>query len=42
MKKEYFAPEMEEVKVDELVVLDNVVEASKEKIAGECDDDEEG
>ena len=30
MKKKYFAPEMEEVKVDEVVVLDNVVEPSKE------------
>ena len=41
MKKKYFAPEMVEVKVDEVVVLDNVVEPSKEKIADECDDDGE-
>lgn len=40
MKKKYFAPEMEEVKIDEVVVLDNVVEPSKEPIV-DCPDDEE-
>lgn len=40
MKKKYFAPEMEEVKIDEVVVLDNVVNPSKEPIA-DCGDDEE-
>ena len=40
MKKKYFAPEMEEVKIDEVVVLDNVVAISKEPIA-DCSDDEE-
>jgi hypothetical protein len=40
MKKKYFAPEMEEVKIDEVVVLDNVVNPSKEPIA-DCNDDEE-
>jgi hypothetical protein len=40
MKKKYFAPEMEEVKIDEVVVLDNVVDISKEPIA-DCSDDEE-
>jgi len=39
MKKKYFAPEMEEVKLDEPLVLDDVVEPSKEPIAPPCDDD---
>ena len=35
MKKKYFAPEMEEVKLDEVVVLDDVVEPSTIEIV-EC------
>lgn len=31
MKKKYFAPEMEEVKVDDPVVLDTEVGSSEEK-----------
>jgi hypothetical protein len=40
MKKKYFAPEMEEVKVDEVVVLDQIVEPSKEKPV-DCQEEEE-
>ena len=40
MKKKYFAPEMEEVMVDEVVVLDNVADTSKEPI-GDCPDEDE-
>ena len=29
MKKKYFAPEMEEVELDEVVVLDDVIDPSK-------------
>jgi hypothetical protein len=39
MKKKYFAPEMEEVKLDEPLVLDDVVEPSLTPIAPPCDDD---
>lgn len=40
MKKKYFAPEMEEVKLDEPLVLDDVVDPSKEPIV-ECPTEEE-
>lgn len=40
MKKKYFAPEMEEVKLDEPLVLDDIVEPSKEEIV-ECGSEEE-
>ena len=40
MKKKDFAPEMEEVKIDEVVVLDNVVEPSKEKPV-DCPEEDE-
>ena len=40
MKKKYFAPEMEEVKIDEVVVLDNVIEPSKEKPV-DCPEEDE-
>ncbi len=42
MKKKYFAPEMEEVKVDELVVLDAVADTSSETLCTSkegCDGD---
>ena len=35
MKKKYFAPEMEELKVDEPIVLDDVVVSTKQDEA--CD-----
>lgn len=41
MKKKYYAPEMEEVKIDEVVVLDAVIEPEKAPIAEECDEDGE-
>lgn len=40
MKKKYFAPEMEEVKLDEPLVLDDVVEPSSEPIV-DCKEEEE-
>ena len=40
MKKKYFAPEMEEVKVDEVVVLDQIVDPSKETPVN-CPEEEE-
>ena len=40
MKKNYVAPEMEEVKVDEVVVLDQIVEPSKE-LPVDCPDEDE-
>ena len=41
MKKKYFAPEMEEVKIEEVVVLDSVIEPEKAPIADECPKDDE-
>lgn len=40
MKKKYFAPEMEEMKLDEPMVLDEVVEGSLEEIV-ECGEEDE-
>ena len=40
MKKKYFAPEMEEVKLDEPLVLDDVVEPSSEPIV-DCEGEAE-
>ena len=40
MKKKYFAPEMEEVKLDEPLVLDDIVEPSSEPIT-DCPGEDE-
>jgi hypothetical protein len=42
MKKKYVVPEMEEVKVDEMVVLDAIADTSTEKLCTDkegCDGD---
>lgn len=43
MKKKYFAPEMEDLELDEPVVLtENPASADKAGLGGECDTENEG